>query len=138
MTTPARDWWKDAIVYELSVRAFQDGDGDGAGDFAGLTRRLDYLQELGVTALWLQPFQPSPLRDDGYDVSDHRGIHPDYGSLEDFRAFLGEAHRRELRVITELVLNHTSDQHPWFQRARRAPLGSPERDFYVWSDRPDR
>ena len=154
MTTPARThakpepppssaaavtpWYKDAIVYELSVRAFFDADGDGAGDFAGLTRRLDYLQGLGVTALWLQPFQPSPLRDGGYDVSDHLGVHPDYGTLDDFRLFLDEAHRRELRVITELVLNHTSDQHPWFQRARRAPAGSSEREFYVWSDRPDR
>src|SRR3954469_18697633 len=129
-------WYKDAIIYELHVRAFQDSDGDGIGDFRGLTRRLDYLQDLGVTALWLLPFYPSPLRDDGYDIADYTDIHPNYGTLNDFRAFLDEAHRRGLRVITELVLNHTSDQHPWFQRARRSAPGTPERDFYIWSDSP--
>src|SRR5829696_4969503 len=127
-------WYKDAVIYEVHVRAFQDSNGDGIGDFPGLTSRLDYLQELGVTALWLLPFYPSPLRDDGYDTSDYLSVHPDYGTLRQFRTFLREAHRRGLRVITELVLNHTSDQHPWFQRARRAPKGSPERDWYVWSD----
>jgi len=127
-------WYKDAVVYEVHVRAFQDSNGDGIGDFPGLTSRLDYLQELGVTALWLLPFYPSPLRDDGYDTADYLSVHPDYGTLRQFKAFLREAHRRGLRVITELVLNHTSDQHPWFQRARRAPAGSPERDWYVWSD----
>src|SRR4029079_13296880 len=110
-------WYKDAVVYEVHVRAFQDGNGDGIGDFAGLLSRLDYLQDLGVTALWLLPFYPSPLRDDGYDTADYTDVHPDYGTLQDFKAFLKEAHRRGLRVITELVLNHTSDQHPWFQRA---------------------
>lgn len=127
-------WYKDAIIYELHVRAFHDSVGDGVGDFRGLTQKLDYLQDLGITALWLLPFYPSPLRDDGYDIADYGEIHPDYGRLEDFQEFLNAAHRRGLRVITELVINHTSDQHPWFQRARRAPPGSPERDFYVWSD----
>ena len=119
------------------MRAFADRNGDGIGDFRGLTQKLDYLQDLGVTALWLLPFYPSPLRDDGYDIADYRAIHPAYGTLRDFKAFLREAHDRGLRVITELVLNHTSDQHAWFQRARRAPAGSPERDFYVWSDTPE-
>ncbi len=131
-------WYKDAVIYELHVRAFKDSDGDGNGDFRGLVSRLDYLQELGVTALWLLPFYPSPLRDDGYDIADYRRIHPAYGSLRDFRTFLREAHRRGLQVITELVLAHTSDQHPWFQRARRAAPGSPWRDYYVWSDTPER
>jgi maltose alpha-D-glucosyltransferase/alpha-amylase len=131
-------WYRDAVIYELHVRSFYDADGDGAGDFAGLTARLDYLQELGVTALWLLPFCPSPGRDDGYDIADYTAIHPGYGTLRDFRAFLREAHRRGLRVITELVLNHTSDQHAWFQRARRDGPGGRWRDFYVWSDRPDR
>jgi maltose alpha-D-glucosyltransferase/alpha-amylase len=131
-------WYKDAIIYELRVGAFQDSDADGKGDFRGLTSRLDYLQDLGVTALWLLPFYPSPLRDDGYDISDFRGIHPDSGTLEDFKDFLAEAHRRQLRVITELVINHTSDQHAWFQRARRAAPASRWRDFYVWSEKPDR
>src|SRR5687768_11623003 len=127
-------WYKDAVIYELHVRGFADSDGDGIGDFRGLTGKLDYLQDLGVTALWLLPFYPSPLKDDGYDIADYRTVHPSYGTLEDFKIFLREAHRRGLRVITELVINHTSDQHPWFQSARRAPPGSPEREFYVWSD----
>ena len=132
------DWYKDAIVYELHVRAFQDSNGDGIGDFPGLTSRLDYLHDLGVTALWLLPFYPSPLRDDGYDIADYRTVHPDYGTLADFRVFVREAHARGLRVITELVINHTSEQHPWFQRARRAPHGSRYRNWYVWSDDPQR
>lgn len=131
-------WYKDAIIYELHVRAFHDSSGDGMGDFRGLTQKLDYLQDLGVTALWLLPFSPSPWRDDGYDVSDYTEIHPSYGNLRDFQAFLREAHRRGLRVITEVVVNHTSDQHPWFQRARRSPPGSKFRDFYVWSDTPEK
>ncbi|MGD8531503.1 MAG: maltose alpha-D-glucosyltransferase, partial [Syntrophobacterales bacterium] len=131
-------WFKDAIIYELHVRAFFDSNSDGIGDFKGLSEKLDYLQDLGVTTLWLLPFCPSPLRDDGYDIADYAGIHPDYGTLRDFKTFLREAHKRGLRVITELVLNHTSDQHPWFQRARRARAGSRWRDFYVWSDTADR
>jgi maltose alpha-D-glucosyltransferase/alpha-amylase len=134
----ATHWYKDAVIYEVHVRAFHDSDGDGIGDFRGLIDKLDYLQDLGVTALWLLPFYPSPLRDDGYDISDYRQVHPSYGTLRDFRNFLREAHRRGLKVITELVLNHTSDEHPWFQRARRARPGSAHRDFYVWSDTPDR
>jgi maltose alpha-D-glucosyltransferase / alpha-amylase len=132
------DWYIDAVIYELHVRAFADSNGDGIGDFPGAIGKLDYLADLGVTALWLLPFYPSPLKDDGYDIADYYGIHPDYGDLRSFRRFLDEAHKRGLRVITELVVNHTSDQHPWFQRARRAPEGSVERDFYVWSDTPDR
>jgi maltose alpha-D-glucosyltransferase/alpha-amylase len=132
------DWYRDAVIYELHVRAFGDSNNDGVGDFDGLTTKLDYLQELGVTALWLLPFYPSPLRDDGYDIADYGDINPAYGDLRSFRRFLREAHRRHLRVVTELVLNHTSDQHPWFQRARRARPGSRWRDFYVWSDHPDR
>ncbi|TPE48170.1 maltose alpha-D-glucosyltransferase [Amaricoccus solimangrovi] len=128
------DWYKDAIIYQIHVKAFQDSDGDGMGDFAGLMRRLDHVQELGATAIWLLPFYPSPLRDDGYDIAEYKAINPQYGSMEDFEGFVEEAHRRGLKVITELVINHTSDQHPWFQRARQAPKGSPERDFYVWSD----
>jgi maltose alpha-D-glucosyltransferase/alpha-amylase len=131
-------WYKDAIIYELHVRAFRDSGGDGTGDFKGLTEKLDYLQDLGVTAIWILPFYPSPLRDDGYDIADYAGVHPDYGTLRDVRVFIKEAHRRGLRVITELVCNHTSDQHPWFQRARRAKPGSAFRNFYVWSDTPDR
>ena len=129
-------WYKDAIIYELHVRTFYDSDGDGIGDFAGLTAKLDYLRDLGVTAIWLLPFYPSPLRDDGYDIADYTGVHPDYGTLRDFKAFLAEAHRRGLRVIIELVLNHTSDTHEWFQRARHARPGSAARNFYVWSDTP--
>jgi maltose alpha-D-glucosyltransferase/alpha-amylase len=131
-------WYKDAVIYELHVKAFADSDGDGIGDFRGLTQKLDYLQDLGVTAVWLLPFCRSPLKDDGYDISSYTDLHPAYGTMRDFKAFLREAHRRGLRVITELVLNHTSDQHPWFQRARRAKPGSQGRDFYVWSDTPDR
>ena len=126
-------WYKDAVIYELHVRAFQDSDGDGIGDFAGLLSRLDYLQDLGVTCLWLLPFFPSPLRDDGYDIANYVDVNPAYGSLEDFKAFLAAAHQRDMQVMIELVINHTSDQHPWFQRARLALPGSPERDFYVWS-----
>ncbi|MDR9449880.1 MAG: maltose alpha-D-glucosyltransferase, partial [Acidimicrobiia bacterium] len=136
--TATADWYKDAIIYEVHVRAFRDSNGDGTGDFRGLTERLDYLQDLGITAIWLLPFYPSPRRDDGYDIADYNSVHPSYGTTRDFRRFLREAHRRDLRVITELVVNHTSDQHPWFQRARRAEPGSVERDFYVWSDTPDR
>jgi len=131
-------WYKDAIVYQVHVRALHDSNADGIGDFRGLTQKLDYLEDLGITAVWLQPFYPSPLRDDGYDIADYRDVHADYGTLRDFKAFLREAHRRGIRVITELVINHTSDQHAWFQRARLAPRGSEHRDFYVWSDTPDK
>lgn len=131
-------WYKDAIIYELHVRSFHDAIGDGFGDFRGLTQKLDYLQDLGVTAIWLLPFYPSPLKDDGYDIADYTQVNPQFGTIDDFQNFLDEAHRRGLRVITELVINHTSDQHPWFQRARRSPPGSPERDFYVWSDTPEK
>ena len=127
-------WYKDAIIYELHVRTFCDANSDGIGDFPGLISKLDYLQDLGVTCLWLLPFFPSPLRDDGYDISDYRSVHPSYGTLEDFKKFLNEAHARNLQVMIELVVNHTSDQHPWFQAARAAPAGSAERNFYVWSD----
>ena len=127
-------WYKDAIIYELHVRAFADSDGDGSGDFLGLIGKLDYLEDLGVTAVWLLPFYPSPLKDDGYDISDYWGIQPVYGNMNNFKAFVDEAHRHGIRVITELVMNHTSDQHPWFQRARKSPAGSRFRDFYVWSD----
>ncbi len=131
-------WYKDAVIYEVHVRAFHDSDGDGIGDFKGLTQKLDYLEDLGVTCVWVLPFYPSPLRDDGYDIADYLSVHPDYGTLDDVKTFLAEAHRRGIRVVTELVVNHTSDQHPWFQAARRAPQGSPERDFYVWSDDPQK
>jgi maltose alpha-D-glucosyltransferase/alpha-amylase len=131
-------WYKDAIIYELHIKAYADANGDGIGDFRGLTLHLDHVQSLGVNTIWLLPFYPSPLRDDGYDVADYENVHPDYGTLDDFRAFVVEAHRRGLRVITELVVNHTSDQHPWFQAARRAPKDSPERNFYVWSDDPNK
>src|SRR4051812_1978746 len=131
-------WYKDAVIYEVHVRAFFDSNDDGIGDFAGLLRKLDYIQELGVNTIWLLPFYPSPGKDDGYDIADYRNIHPSYGTREDFKAFVAEAHRRELRVITELVINHTSDQHPWFTAARKAPLGHKKRDYYVWSDDPTR
>ena len=131
-------WYKDAVLYEVHVRAFCDGNGDGIGDFQGLTEKLDFLQDLGVTALWLLPFYPSPLKDDGYDIADYHSIHTDYGTLHDFKLFLHEAHERGIRVITELVINHTSDQHPWFQRARVAKPGTSVRNFYVWSDNQDK
>jgi len=127
-------WYKDALIYEMHVRAFFDSNNDGIGDFPGLIQKLDYLQDLGVTCLWLLPFFPSPLKDDGSDISDYLNVHPMYGTMEDFRTFLAAAHERGLQVMIELVMNHTSDQHPWFQRARQAPKGSPERDYYVWSD----
>src|ERR671915_364304 len=131
-------WFKDAIIYQLHVKAFSDSNNDGVGDFAGLTEKLDYLQDLGVTALWLLPFYPSPGRDDGYDISDYRRINSDFGTMRDVKQLIREAHDRGLRVITELVCNHTSDQHPWFQRARRAPKGSAARDYYVWTDDPEK
>ncbi len=131
-------WYKDAVMYEVHVRTFADGNDDGTGDFRGLIGKLDYLAELGVTCIWLLPFFPSPLRDDGYDIADYFSVHPAYGTLDDFREFLNAAHDRGMQVMIELVINHTSDQHPWFQRARLAPAGSPERDFYVWSDTPDK
>ena len=127
-------WYKDAVIYELHIKAFFDSDNNGTGDFAGLIQKFDYIQDLGVNTLWLLPFYPSPMRDDGYDIADYRNIHPDYGTMADFKQFMKEAHRRGLKVITELVINHTSDQHPWFQAARRAPAGSSKRNFYVWSD----
>jgi maltose alpha-D-glucosyltransferase/alpha-amylase len=131
-------WYKDAVIYELHVKTFHDSTGDGMGDFRGLMEKLDYLQELGITAIWLLPFYPSPLRDDGYDIADYFDVNPNFGTLKDFRAFLDAAHERGLRVITELVINHTSDQNPWFQKSRRAPPDSPEREFYVWSDSPEK
>jgi maltose alpha-D-glucosyltransferase/alpha-amylase len=129
-------WFKDAVFYEVHVKTFCDGNGDGIGDFKGLTSKLDYLEDLGITVIWLLPFYPSPLRDDGYDTADYRDVHPDYGTLRDFKKFLKEAHARGIRVLTELVLNHTSDQHKWFQRARNSRPGTVNRDFYVWSDTP--
>lgn len=131
-------WYKDAIIYEVHVRAFFDSDGNGIGDFKGLSQKLDYLQDLGVTAIWLLPFYPSPLKDDGYDIASYNSVNPSYGTMADFKEFLDEAHRRDLRVITELVVNHTSDQHPWFQRARNSKPGSKWRDYYVWSDSPEK
>src|SRR6201991_1152216 len=127
-------WYKDAIIYQLHVKSFFDANNDGIGDFAGLLMKLDYIAELGVNTIWLLPFYPSPRRDDGYDISDYRNVHPDYGTLADARRFIAEAHKRDLRVITELVINHTSDQHPWFVRARNAKPGSAARNFYVWAD----
>jgi maltose alpha-D-glucosyltransferase/alpha-amylase len=127
-------WYKDAIIYELHVKAFSDSNGDGIGDFPGLLSKLDYLRDLGITCIWLLPFFPSPLRDDGYDIADYMDVNPAYGTLNDFKAFLSEAHKRGLQVMIELVINHTSDQHPWFQAARRAAPGTPEREMYVWSD----
>ena len=127
-------WYRDAIIYQLHVKSFYDANNDGIGDFVGVTQKLDYIKELGATAIWVMPFYPSPLRDDGYDISDYRGINPSYGTAKDFKLFVKAAHERGIRVITELVINHTSDQHPWFQRARAAKKGSPARDFYVWSD----
>ncbi len=127
-------WYKDAIIYELHVKAFYDGNNDGMGDFKGLIEKLDYLEDLGVNTIWLLPFYPSPMRDDGYDISDYRSVHPDYGAIEDIRLLIEELHKRDMRIITELVINHTSDQHPWFQAARRAPKDSVKRDYYVWSE----
>jgi maltose alpha-D-glucosyltransferase / alpha-amylase len=142
MSAPARTadplWFKDAIIYELHVRAFYDSNGDGIGDFQGLIQKLDYLEDLGINTIWLLPFYPSPLKDDGYDVTDYYDVHPDYGTLADFKLFLKEAHRRGIRVITELILNHTSDQHAWFKKAKRSRAGSRFRDFYVWSDSPEK
>ncbi|HUJ12855.1 MAG TPA: maltose alpha-D-glucosyltransferase, partial [Thermoanaerobaculia bacterium] len=132
------DWYKDGIIYQTHVKAFFDTSADGMGDFRGLTEKLDYLQDLGVNILWLLPFYPSPLRDDGYDIANYTAIHPNYGTLADFKSFLREAHNRGIRVVTELVINHTSDQHPWFQKSRRAKPGSAWRDYYVWSDTPDK
>ena len=127
-------WYKDAVIYQLNVKSFYDSNDDGIGDFAGLTSKLGYIRDLGVNTIWLMPFYPSPLKDDGYDIADYTNIHPQFGTLDDFRTMLVEAHRLGLKVVTELIINHTSDQHPWFQAARKAPAGSPERDFYVWSD----
>jgi len=138
LTTSCNTWYKDAIIYELHVKSFYDGNGDGMGDFQGVLQKLDYLEDLGVTAVWLLPFYPSPLMDDGYDIADYYNANQDYGTLKDFRKFLREAHKRDIRVITELVVNHTSDQHKWFQRARRSKPGSIWRDFYVWSETPDK
>ncbi len=135
-TAPPDDplWYRDAVIYQLNVKAFFDSDDDGYGDFKGVAAKLDYVRDLGVNTIWLMPFYPSPLRDDGYDIAGYDDVHPQYGTLDDFRLMLAAAHQRGLKVITELVINHTSDQHPWFQAARAAPPGSPERDFYVWSD----
>ena len=127
-------WFKNAIIYEVHVKSFCDSNGDGIGDFPGLTQKLDYIQELGANTIWLLPFFPSPLRDDGYDVSDYRSVHKSYGTLSDFKHFLKQAHKRNIRVIIELVVNHTSDAHPWFQAARKAPKGSAKRNYYVWND----
>jgi maltose alpha-D-glucosyltransferase/alpha-amylase len=124
-------WYKDAVIYQLHVKAFYDANEDGMGDFRGLASKLDYIKDLGVNTVWLLPFYPSPLKDDGYDVSDYHNIHPQYGTRNDFRIMMREADRRGLRIITELIVNHTSDQHPWFQAARRAPPGSAKRDYYV-------
>ncbi len=131
--TVAKDWYKDAVIYQLHVRSFCDSNADGIGDFLGLAQKLDYLQELGITAIWVLPFYASPLRDDGYDIADYTSVHPSYGSLEDFKLFLTAAHKRGMRVIIEMVLNHTSDQHPWFQEARSS-RANPKRDWYVWSE----
>ncbi len=131
-------WYKDAVIYQTHVRAFHDSNEDGIGDFQGLTEKLPYLQDLGITAIWILPFYPSPLRDDGYDIADYNDVNSSYGALADFKRFVKEAHRHGIRVITELVINHTSDQHPWFQRARNSPKGSKWRDFYVWSDTQDK
>lgn len=127
-------WYKNAIIYELHVKSFCDGNNDGIGDFCGMISKLDYLQNLGIDAIWLLPFYPSPGKDDGYDIVDYCGVNPDYGTLDDFRTLLTEAHNRNIRIIIELIINHTSDQHPWFIEARNSPPGSPAREFYVWSD----
>ena len=127
-------WYKDGIMYQVHIKSFMDSNDDGIGDIKGLTRKLDYIQSLGINILWVLPFYPSPMKDDGYDIADYFNINPDYGTLDDFKEFLNEAHIRKIRVVTELVMNHTSDQHEWFKRARKNPPGSPERDFYVWSE----
>src|SRR6201996_9633201 len=127
-------WYKDAVIYQLNVKSFFDSNDDGIGDFPGLTSKLQYIRDLGVNTIWLMPFYPSPLKDDGYDISEYTNIHPQYGTLDDFRTMLGEAHRLGLKVVAELIIHHTSDQHPWFQAARQAPSGSPERAYYVLSD----
>src|SRR3990167_7019743 len=127
-------WFKDAVIYQLNIKAFFDSNDDGMGDLKGITSKLDYVKDLGVNTLWLMPFYPSPLKDDGYDISEYNNVHPQYGTRNDFRTMLREAHRRGLKVITELVINHTSDAHAWFQAARRAPAGSNKRNYYVWSD----
>ncbi|HLL21100.1 MAG TPA: maltose alpha-D-glucosyltransferase, partial [Kofleriaceae bacterium] len=129
-------WYKDAVIYEIHIRAYNDSNGDGVGDINGLIEKLDYLSDLGVTAIWILPFYPSPLRDGGYDIADYTDVHASYGTRQDIARLLRESHKRGMRVITELVLNHTSSEHPWFQRARRAPAGSPTRDFYVWNETP--
>ncbi len=131
-------WYKDAVIYQLHIKSFLDADGDGIGDLSGLTRKLDYISSLGINTIWLMPFYPSPRRDDGYDISNYKDVSPEYGSVEDFQTFVNAAHARKIRVVIELVVNHTSDEHPWFQRARRARAGSPERDYYVWSDTDDK
>jgi maltose alpha-D-glucosyltransferase/alpha-amylase len=131
-------WYKDAIIYEVHVRAYADSDADGRGDIAGLTSKLEYIKDLGVTAVWLLPFYKSPLKDDGYDIAEYTSVHEDYGTINDFKVLIEKAHRLGLKIITELVLNHTSDQHPWFQRSRTAPKGSYWHNFYTWSDAPDK
>ncbi|HXT16750.1 MAG TPA: maltose alpha-D-glucosyltransferase [Gemmatimonadaceae bacterium] len=131
-------WYKDAIIYQLHIKSYRDSNADGFGDFRGLIEKLDYIHQLGANTIWLLPFYPSPLKDDGYDIASYEEINPTYGTITDFRTFLEEAHQRNIRVITELVINHTSDQHPWFQRARRAPKDSPDRNWYVWSDDPNK
>jgi len=132
------EWYRDAVIYQVHIKSFCDGSGDGMGDFKGLIEALEYLENLGVNAIWVLPFYPSPLRDDGYDIADYRSVNPDYGTLADFKRLLREAHKRGIRVITELVMNHTSDQHAWFQRARNAGPKSAWRNYYVWSDKPDK
>src|SRR6185312_12450267 len=131
-------WFKDAIIYELHVRGFYDSNSDGIGDFLGLIQKLDYLEDLGINTIWLLPFFPSPLKDDGFDVIEHCDVHSDYGTLSHFKLFLKEAHHRNSRVVRELILNHTSDQHPWFKKARKSKAGSRYREFYVWSDTPEK
>jgi len=132
LTDPS--WYKDAVIYQVHVKSYFDFNNDGIGDFAGLIEKLDHIAELGVNAIWLLPFYPSPMRDDGYDIAEYRAIYPAYGTMADARRFIKEAHKRGLRVITELVINHTSDLHPWFQKARKAKKDSKARNFYVWSD----
>ena len=131
-------WYKDAIIYQVHIKSYRDSNGDGFGDFKGLIEKLDYIHALGATCIWLLPFYPSPLKDDGYDIASYESINPTYGTIGDFQAFMDAAHARDIRVVTELVINHTSDQHPWFERARSAPKGSPHRDWYVWSDDPNK